>query len=112
MKPKLRKFSVNVTQTIEVTLDESKFTEERMEEFRKSFYPFFSIQEHAEHIGQMIVRGVTGGHFDHTAGGVDFIEGYGEPAAEGISVDRWDYFDCDTEVEEIVAPKKRKKRRT
>ncbi|MGX5776498.1 hypothetical protein [Methylorubrum zatmanii] len=68
-----------------VTVDETKFTPEFMEEFRKSFFPFHTIDEHIGHIGQLAARGMLRD---------DFIEGYGPPAAFGIKVsDPDDLFD-------------------
>lgn len=69
--------SVGVSQIIQVTVDEDKFTPEFMKEFRKSFYPFLSINDHVEHLAQLYVRGAV---HDFTA----FIEGYGPPSDFGI----------------------------
>jgi hypothetical protein len=59
-----------------VTVDESKFTEDSMEEFRKHFFPFYTIDDHIEHLG-----------YNHIANHVDensFIEGYGPAEDFGI----------------------------
>lgn len=69
-------FTIDVTQTVRVELDESKFDEAFMAEFRESFYPFFDLQEHAEHIAQLEARGVICLP--------EFIEGYGPSDEMGI----------------------------
>ena len=76
------RFGFQVTQTITVDLDERKFTEEFMEEFRQSFYPFYEIEEHAEHIAQLQARGIV----DLEGWGSDsvFVEGYGPVGEFGI----------------------------
>ena len=58
---------VVVKQGIGVSVDESKFTEEFMEEFRDYFYKFYTINDHIEHLGQLYARGIVD-EFD------DFIE--------------------------------------
>jgi len=68
--------TVLVTQSIKVTVDESKFDDTFMEEFRESFYPFTTINEHIEHLGQLYARGM--------AGNTSFIEGYGPAKDMGI----------------------------
>lgn len=62
---------VEVTITMEVTVDESKFTEAFFAEFRESFYRFHTLDEHLCHIGQMAARGVISGWQG------EFVEGYG-----------------------------------
>lgn len=69
------KFQVEVTQTVEVELDETKFNEAFLSEFRESFYPFTTIGEHVEHLAQLYARGYE---FD------TFVEGYGEISEFGI----------------------------
>ena len=66
---------VEVVQIVQITVDETKFTPEFMTEFRQSFYPFDTLDEHITHLGQMYVRGVIG---DLPS---SFIEGYG-PASD------------------------------
>lgn len=68
---------VTVTQTVSVELDDSKFTEEFMQEFRESFYPFYELSDHAEHIGQLAAREMFSAYDD-------FIEGYGPAKEMGI----------------------------
>lgn len=78
------KFEVDVTSTVIVELDESKFTEEFMEEFRKDFYDFFTIEDHAAHIVQLASRELP------TNG---FIEGYGESSDMGIKTSVEDVYE-------------------
>jgi len=65
---------VAVTQVVKVTVDEKKFDEKFMKEFRESFYNFTTIDDHIKHLAQLYVRGCEG-----------FIEGYGEQRDMGIS---------------------------
>jgi hypothetical protein len=74
------KFTIEVTQTIEVELDETKFDEAFMEEFRESFYQFDTIEEHAEHLAQLHARGIV--ELDSFSG--EFIEGHGPSKDMGI----------------------------
>ncbi len=67
-----------VTQYISVGLDESKFTEEIMEDFRKSFYAFYDVNDHRKHLAQLYARGIVDEF-------TDFIEGYGNPKDFGIT---------------------------
>lgn len=79
------KFTVLVSREIEVELDPSKFTEEFMVEFRKSFYPFYDLEDHAMHLAQLHARELFDGN--------DFVEGYGEAEDAGIKVrliDGWE----------------------
>ena len=76
----MAKFKVIVEQEVTVELDETKFDDAFMQEFREGFYPFFDLQEHAEHIAQLQARGVI----EAEAFGGDFIEGYGPSQEMGI----------------------------
>ena len=62
---------------VEVEVDESKFTEEFMQEFRESFFPFYNVQDHIEHLAWLFgtnrINELT-----------NFIEGYGDPKDFGI----------------------------
>lgn len=58
-----------------VTLDETKFDAAFMAEFSRYLYPFKTLEEHAEHVGQLTARGL----FNEK-----FIEGYGNPTEMGI----------------------------
>lgn len=83
------KATVEVTQWIEVEIDESKLTPDWLAEFRKSFYPFETINDHLEHLAQLNARGLADD--DH------FIEGYGPAAEMGI---RFKEQDIQTRIEE------------
>lgn len=72
-------FTVEVRQIVNVDLDESKFDEAFLEEFRESFYQFDTLADHAEHIAQLEARGLTSLEFSPT-----FIEGYGPSEEMGI----------------------------
>jgi len=67
---------VTVTQRVHVTVDLAKFTPEFMAEFRESFYPFDTVDQHIAHLGQLHVRGLADHH--------SFIEGYGNADDMGI----------------------------
>ena len=67
---------IEVVHTIEVELDEEKFTEEFMAEFRSYITPLFTIDEHAEYLASR-----------YASGDIDewgFVEGYGEAKEFGI----------------------------
>jgi hypothetical protein len=72
------KREIDVTQTVTVELDESRFTPEFMEEFRRYFYEFDTIDEHFDHLAQLAARGVIETPC--------FIEGYGKSENMGIVV--------------------------
>jgi hypothetical protein len=74
----MKTIRVEVTRIIDVTVDETKFDETFMDEFRQSFFPFYEVDEHAMHIAQMYARGVIENG--------DFIEGYGPANDMGISM--------------------------
>lgn len=73
---------VEVTQLVEVTVDESRFTDEWMESFRKMFYTYNSVDEHLQHLAQLEARGIT--YQPHVSN--EFIEGYGNASDMGISI--------------------------
>jgi hypothetical protein len=77
---------VQVRQNVKVTVDESKFDETFMEEFRESFYKFRTLDDHIEHLGQLYARGIYDNH--------DFIEGYGDADDMGI---KFKFIDQETE---------------
>lgn len=79
----IRKFEVEVTQRVEVTLDASKFDAVFMQEFRDSFYGFDTIEEHAEHIAQLQARGLI----DISWKSNEFIEGYGPAEEMGLKAE-------------------------
>jgi hypothetical protein len=69
------KRTVEVTITVEVEVDETKFTYAFMEEFRSSFYSFTTVEDHIQHIAQLEARSLLD---------ADFTEGYGPLAEMGI----------------------------
>lgn len=73
------KRTVEVLQAVVVTVDETKFTLEFMEEFRASFFEFEDIDEHVEHLAQLYARGLIDGYPD------EFVEGYGLLGDFGIT---------------------------
>lgn len=75
----IQRYTVIVTQIVEVDLDPAKFDDEFMEEFREGFFSFDTLGQHAEHLAQLHARGVIEG--EH---GDEFIEGYGPAKDMGI----------------------------
>lgn len=69
--------TVRVTQDVEVTVDESKFDSDFIDEFFHTFFPFTDIDDHIVHIAQMRARGI----FDIPDA---FVEGYGLIQEMGI----------------------------
>lgn len=84
--------TVTVTHVVKVTVDETKFTEEWMAEFRRHFYPFDTLDEHIEHLGELFSRGLINEFGD------PFIEGYGNASEMGIRFE-WDYTEVEVEPE-------------
>lgn len=84
------KFKVEITQLVEVELDETKFTDTFMTEFRDSFYPFYDLKDHAEHIAQLQARGLI-----DIEGTPEFIEGYGPSESMGLTAK---VTECETDV--------------
>ena len=69
--------TVEILVEVKVSFDESKFTEEFMQEFSDVFYDFRSIEDHIKHIAQLEARGLLK---------EPFTEGYGNLKDMGISV--------------------------
>jgi len=71
----MKKFKCIVTREDEyiIEFDENEINEEWMTDFKKHFYNFDSLEEHAEHIAQFRSR------FPDDS----FIEGYGIPTVNG-----------------------------
>lgn len=73
-------FTVEVTQTVQVTLEQPDiFTEEFNQDFSDIFWEVSSDEDHIEHIAQMEARGLVG--YD------TFVEGYGKLTDLGIKVE-------------------------
>jgi hypothetical protein len=77
----MRTFHIEVSQLVEVRLDETKFTDAFMAEFRAGFFPIEDLEGHAEHIAQLQARGVI--EIDTFSS--EFIEGYGLANEMGIA---------------------------
>jgi len=77
----MQTFNVEVTQTIRVSLDETKFTESFMQEFRDLIFPAYDTRDHAEHLASLYARGVIEGY------GSEFVEGYGSINEFGIDIE-------------------------
>ena len=75
----MKNITVEVTQTITVTLDETKFTPEFMAEYRESFYDYNTIEDHAKHLAFLEASGMV-------SHGSAFIEGYGSMSNMGIKL--------------------------
>jgi hypothetical protein len=69
------KRTVEVRFVVDVEMDDSKFTPEFMEEFRKTFFDFETLDEHACHLAQLAAREVLD---------ENFTEGYGPLKGMGI----------------------------
>lgn len=70
----IRKFKCIVTRTdeYEIEFDNDVINEEYMEDYRKNFYEFDTLEDHAEHLAQHMSRIGEG-----------FIEGYGALQVNG-----------------------------
>lgn len=71
--------TVGVTRTVEVTIDESKFTAKFLAEFREHFYPYSDIRQHIEHLAWLAAA-------DRLEDGGTFADGYGLLAEMGIKL--------------------------
>ena len=87
----MKKYQVTITQVVELEIDETKFDETFLAEFRESFYPFPDVERHAQHLAQLFVRSLWDGP-DR------FIEGYGRAADFGI---RAQVIDQEEEIREL-----------
>jgi hypothetical protein len=78
----MSKHKAIVSIEVEVEIDDAKFDEAFMTEFRESFYPFYTVKQHVEHIAQLEARGLL----------EDFTEGYGPNKDMGIKArtDDWE----------------------
>lgn len=83
-----------VSQTVEVTVDETKFTPEFYAEFVATMYPYETLDRHMEHLAQLYARGVVDNG--------EFIEGYGPAKGMGIKLAVEPF---SVEVEELTPPR-------
>lgn len=83
----MKTFFVDVTQTVKVELDETKFTDEFFDEFNRYITDYGTdLSKHAKHLAQLEARGMM----DF---GDSLIEGYGHRSEFGITtsvVDQWE----------------------
>lgn len=85
----MTKKKVAVQQVVEVEVDEAKFDEAFMTSFRETMYPFDTLDQHIEHLGQLFARGIAAN--EHS-----FIEGYG--VADGMGIRFRDLREGETEI--------------
>lgn len=105
----MKKFEVKVIveKTFTIEIDETKYDEKWMGEFREVFYPFDSLEDHAEFLAKFQFEGAED----------DFIEGYGyitrngelpfsfekdRVPVEGINIVDSDDTCVDTEIKELT----------
>lgn len=84
--------TVHVTISVPVTVDETKFTEGFLAEYRESFYPWMSIDDHLKHLAQMYARELISGYDPE-----EFVEGYGPLSEFGVTFGRTQQ---ETEIDE------------
>lgn len=75
----IREFSVDVTLTVLVKLDDEKLNAEFNEEFQKYMWKIDSIEDHAKYLAQLAARGLIEYR--------NFVEGYGDLKELGCSVE-------------------------
>ena len=80
--------NVEVIQRISVEYDETKFTQEFLDSFPESFFPFDTIDEHIEYLADGYARGF----WDEFS----FIEGYGQAKEWGF---KFELYDAETNIE-------------
>lgn len=74
------KFFVDVTQRVEVTLDESKFTPEFLADYQRMINSRIkTVDDHARYLGELCARGVI-------TTTVKEVEGYGFLYAMGVKL--------------------------
>jgi hypothetical protein len=88
----MKKYTATVIIKVELELDETKFDEAFMAEFRESFYQYHELDEHVAHLAQLEARGLLD----------NFTEGYGEIDEFGIKARQADWWVED--VEEFRCP--------
>ncbi len=74
----IKKFTVEVLTTVEVTIDDQKLDQEFMDDFSRYFYELDTLEEHACYLAQLEAREMIG--WD------DFVEGYGDLKELGIEL--------------------------
>lgn len=86
----MTKHIVTVITTVEVTLDDAKFTPDFFAEYVSNFAPYDTVEDHAEHLAWVHATGVE----DLDTSLNPFVEGYGPINDFGIRA-----VTKDTEVE-------------
>ncbi len=76
------RYRAKVVFNVEIELDESKFDEAFMSEFRKHYYDFDEFKDHVEHLAQLEARDLL----------VGFVEGYGPIESMGIKGETSDWY--------------------
>lgn len=78
----MKTFTVEVVSTVDITLDETKFTPEFFEEFNGSITDWCDdLEEHAKHLAWVHATGVEDLAYVRSA---PFVEGYGPVDEMGI----------------------------
>ena len=81
-----------IYKTVKVEIAESKFDDDFIASFKKTFYDIENIQGHIENLAQMKARGLIN-NYSPDPDGV-FIEGYGREKEMGIKLvetsEEWD----------------------
>lgn len=94
-------FDVTVTQTVHVVLKPQAFTPEFTKEFSETIFHADRLTDHAEHIGQLIARGLVSEVSEYTKPEhSEFVDGYGpikEFVHEALIKDR----ETEIEVEQV-----------
>lgn len=88
----MKTFIVEVTQSIKVTVDETKFTPEFNQEFSSVMWDVDDIEDHVENLAKMQAREMIG--LDH------FVEGYGDIRKMGCAVQT---LSIEADIEEVSA---------
>jgi len=68
------KATVTITREFTVEINTDSFNEDALGQFREGMYPFYTYEEHAEHLAQLVAR----------FGIVDWPEGYGPVKYDGV----------------------------
>lgn len=91
----MQRYRAKVIMDVEIEIDETKFDEAFMSEFRQSFFSFYDITDHVEHLAQLEARGLLD----------VFTEGYGPIKDMGISGDviDWEVDDLERVHEPVTA---------
>lgn len=81
----MKTFKVLVTSEVEVTLDETKFTDEFMKEYQENFSNIQSLEAHAVNLAWLHATGRIDLDYSPKSVYSPFVEGYGPAADMGIT---------------------------